>query len=377
VIPLPWLPFLWILGPLLVAGVALSLLGRRRLSQVGGLLLFLLLPLSASVSARSAALFWGPVPPASGRPVTVVIEPGTPLPSIAARLAERGIIARPGDLVAAARLSGRDRAVQAGRYRFPGGEGVVKVLARLINGNTADELVTIPEGLRADRIAGLLARLAEVDSAAFMTLLGDSTLIADLLGRENGQPLPAGLDGYLLPDTYNIYYRMPAEEVVRLMVGAFTDLWRGRLMRPALELGLSRTEVVTLASIIEREAARDSDRPLVSAVFHNRLRRGMRLESCATVLFALGRWKRRLYEKDLAVDHPYNTYRIRGLPPGPIANPGRASLEAAVHPASTDVLYFVANGDGTHTFSRTYQEHLRAKQGAGEGVLVGTRPPGS
>ena len=166
---------------------------------------------------------------------------------------------------------------------------------------------------------------------------------------------------------------MPAIEVVKLMARHFTDLWESRLAVAAFERGWSRHQVVTLASIIEREAATDGERPLVSAVFHNRLRRGMRLESCATVLYALGRYKPRLFERDLQIEHPYNTYRIRGLPPGPIAHPGRFSLLAAVEPADSDYLYFVARGDGTHTFSRTYADHLRAARLGGEGVPVGGR----
>ena len=373
-IPLSLTPFLWTLGPLLAAAVVLALLGRRRISQAGGLALFAALLAATIVSARSATLFWGPAPAHFASPVTLVIPPGSSLADIARTLEERGVVAEADGLVLAARLTLSDRAVQAGRYRFPGGEGVVRVLERLTDGATSEELVTIPEGLRADRVAGILARQAEVDSTEFMRLTRDPAFIAGLLG-DTGAP-PTDLDGYLLPETYNIWYRMPADDVLRLMVGAFGDLWTNELASPAAELGMDRDQVVTMASIIEREAARDSDRPLVSAVFHNRLARGMRLESCATVLYALGRWKRRLYERDLQIDHPYNTYRNRGLPPGPIANPGAASLRAAVHPAEAAYLYFVANGNGSHTFSRTYQEHLRAKQGSGSGVLVGGRPPG-
>lgn len=373
-IPLSLIPFLWTLGPLLAAAVGLALVGRRRISQAGGLALFAALLAATVVSARSAALFWGPAPAPFTSPVTLVIAPGSTMAEIARRLEERGVVAEAADLVLAARLTLSDRAVQAGRYRFPGGEGVVRVLDRLTDGATSEELVTIPEGLRNERVAGILARQAEVDSAAFMRLSRDAAFIAGLFPDETAPP--TDLEGYLLPETYNIYYRMPAEDVLRLLVGSFNDLWTNRLARPAAQLGMDRRQVVTLASIIEREAARDADRPLVSAVFHNRLTRGMRLESCATVLYALGRWKRRLYERDLQIEHPYNTYRNRGLPPGPIANPGAASLLAAVHPAEAAYLYFVANGDGTHTFSRTYQEHLRAKQGAGAGVLVGGRPPG-
>ncbi|MFC1545772.1 endolytic transglycosylase MltG, partial [Gemmatimonadota bacterium] len=235
------------------------------------------------------------------------------------------------------------------------------------------EFVTIPEGLRAHEVAGIISREAEVDSAAFMALVSDSTFIAQVLPRDADGYLPGTLAGYLLPETYNIYYQMPAEMAATLMVEHFLALWDIELAAAAAVKGLTRHEVITFASIIEREAASADERPLISAVFHNRLDSGMRLESCATVLYALGRFKRRLYERDLAVDSPYNTYLNRGLPPGPIANPGAASLRAVVDPADSDFLYFVARGDGTHTFSRTYAEHLRAKRGQGDGVLVGGR----
>lgn len=329
--------------------------------------------IAAAVSIYAADLFWGCPSALPESPVILVIEPGmTPL-LIAEKLQEEGVVQSAGALVLASRLMFVDREFQAGRYHFQGGKNNLAVLARLRQGGTAQELVTIPEGLRAHQIASIVRREANVDSAGFMTLISDSSFIAGVLPREEGETFPVHLDGYLLPDTYNIYYQMPAEDVLRLMVGQFVDLWKRELGGAAARFRLSRHEVVTLASIVEREAATSGERPLISAVFHNRLRRGMRLESCATVLYALGRYKRRLYEKDLEIDSPYNTYKIRGLPPGPIANAGAASLRAVVSPAETDYLYFVARGDGTHAFSRTYTEHLRAKQAEGSGVLVGGR----
>ncbi len=364
---------LWVLGPLLLAALLAGWLARRPTGRTVRVLLLTLSVVVALGCLVLADLFWSRPGEVLTEPVTVVIEPGTVVSVTARRLQAEGVIDNARALVVAARLTGSQRAIQAGRFRFPGSENVLAVLHRLTNGDTVHELVTIPEGLRAHEIAGIVAREAEVDSATFMTLVSDSTFIAGLLPPGEGGFLPATLAGYLLPETYNIFYRMPAADVIRLMVGQFLDLWEGALSGPAREHDLSRHEVVTLASIIEREAASAGERPIISAVFHNRLRRGMRLESCATVLYALGRYKRRLWERDLEIDHPYNTYLIRGLPPGPIANAGEASLRAAVQPAETDYLYFVARGDGTHIFSRTYAEHLRARRGQGAGVLVGGR----
>jgi UPF0755 protein len=303
----------------------------------------------------------------------VVIEPGSTPAAVSTLLEEKGVIRRASSLVRAARMAFVDRSFQAGRYHFAGGENIIDVLVHLTHGGTFDELVTIPEGLRASRIASIVSSQAEVDSSCFMALIADSAFIAEVLSPEEGQSLPESLEGYLLPETYNIYYKMPAGDVLRLMVGHFSNLWENVLGEGASRLDMTRHQVVTLASIIEREAATGEEREIISAVFHNRLARRMRLESCATVLFALGRFKPRLYERDLQVESPYNTYRVGGLPPGPIANPGEASLMAAVFPADTDFLYFVARGDGTHIFSRTFAEHVAAKRTQGNGVLVGGR----
>ena len=370
---LEYMPVVWVAGPLLLAGILLIALSRRAFRPAVQVPLFAGFGLAAALSVYSADLFWGSDTSALVDPVVVVIEPGSTPSAVASLLEEKGVVESSGDLVMAARLAFTDRSFQAGRYHFAGGERNVEVLTHLIRGGTTDELVTIPEGLQAPQIASIVYREALVDSAGFMALVTDSLFIAEVLGPEGGQPLPGNLEGYLLPETYNIYYRMPAEDVLRMMVGQFTDLWDGGIGTTAAGLGMTRHEVATLASIIEREAATGEERGTISAVFHNRLDRRMRLESCATVLFALGRFKQRLYERDLQVDSPYNTYRVGGLPPGPIANAGEASLLAAVNPEETDYLYFVARGDGTHIFSRTFAEHVAAKNAQGNGVLVGGR----
>ncbi len=370
---LEYLPVLWVAGPCILIGVLMLALGRRARSVQLQIPLLTGVLLAALLCIYSARLFWRPGPVPGNNPIVVVIEPGSTPSAVAELLQANNVINNTGDLVMAARLTLADRSFQAGRYHFTGGENILEVLEHLTRGGTTDELVTIPEGLRPLQIASIISREAQVDSAAFMALAADSAFIASVISVEDGQSLPAHLEGYILPETFNIYYRMPADEVLRMMVSHFTDLWESRLAEAAADLGLTRHEVATLASIIEREAATGGERVIISAVFHNRLQRRMRLESCATVLYALGRFKPRLYERDLEIDSPYNTFRVRGLPPGPIANAGAASLLAAVSPADVDYLYFVARGDGTHTFSRTYAEHLAAKRGQGTGVLVGGR----
>ncbi|MFC1595327.1 endolytic transglycosylase MltG [Gemmatimonadota bacterium] len=372
-----FLAILWVAGPfiLITAGGAVIwfIAMRVRRSRPFIILWSVTVVLSAISGILIKDVFWKAPSLTRPGPVEVIFEPGSTPHQMARKLEEERIIGSARSLVLAARLTFTDRAFQAGRFHFPGGQNNAEILLVLTNGGTTREFVTVPEGLRAHEIAGIVSREAEVDSAAFMALVSDSTFIARVLPPDENGSLPVNLAGYLLPETYNIYYRMPAEAVVRLMVDQFLALWDEDLAGPALETGLTRHEIITLASIIEREAASADERPLISAVFHNRLDRGMRLESCATVLYALGRYKPRLYERDLAVDSPYNTYLIRGLPPGPIANAGAASLRASVNPAESGFLYFVARGNGTHTFSRTYAEHLRAIRGQGSSVLVGGR----
>ncbi|MFC1529528.1 endolytic transglycosylase MltG [Gemmatimonadota bacterium] len=378
-----FLAFLWVAGPfllLLITGAAVWIIFRElRRNRAVIIVWSVMLSLTVISGLLMQGIFWKAPESRPSDPVVLVFEPGTILHEIAWELQEAEVIDSARALVVVARLTRTDRAFQAGRFHFPGGQDNLEVLRTLTNGTTASEFVTIPEGLRAHDVAGIIAREADVDSTRFMALITDSLFIAEVLSADGDGFRPSTLDGYLLPETYNIWYRMPAEEVASLMVGQFLELWTTDLSEPAAALGLTRHEVATFASIIEREAASAAERPLISAVFHNRLERGMRLESCATVLYALGRYKRRLYQRDLEVDSPYNTYRNRGLPPGPIANAGAASLRAVVSPAETNYLYFVARGDGTHTFSRTYADHLRAARSQGDGILVGGRapPPGA
>jgi UPF0755 protein len=175
-----------------------------------------------------------------------------------------------------------------------------------------------------------------------------------------GLPKGRSLEGYLFPDTYQVPLGADERALIRLQWERFGQIWSP--LAKQYQTKLSRHEVVTLASLIEREAKVDADRRPISGVLRNRLERGLRLEVDATILYALGQHKSRLLYRDLEVDSPYNTYRHAGLPPGPIANPGRASLEAALNPAQTDCLYYVARSDGTHIFSRTLAEHNRAKR---------------
>jgi UPF0755 protein len=277
--------------------------------------------------------------------------------AVVGRLREEGLVRSAGPLRLACRLFYPDRRFKAGEYLFQAPLTVKAALFTVFDGRIHLEPVTVPEGLTEREIVALLKPGDAAGAAAFEQAFRTTALIADL------DPQARNLEGYLFPDTYDLPRRAPAADVVGAMVAGFRRVFDEDRRRRAAELGMSVREVVTLASLIEEETARPEERPLVSAVFHNRLRIGMKLDCDPTVAYALkqeGRYTGRLLLRDLKLDSPYNTYLHAGLPPGPISNPGASSLEAALHPAPVDYLYFVASGDGAHRFSRTLGEHLAA-----------------
>jgi len=231
------------------------------------------------------------------------------------------------------------------------------VLIQIFGGRIHLVPVTVPEGLTGDEMAGLLRPGDAAGADAFRRAFLDVSLIADL------DPRARDLEGYLFPNTYSLPRTAPEADLVAAMVAEFRQVFGESLRRRAAGLGMSVRDVVTLASLIEEETALPDERPLVSAVFHNLLRIGMKLDCDPTIAYALkreGRYTGRLLTRDLKLPSSYNTYLHAGLPPGPISNPGRTSLEAALHPSPDSYLYFVARGDGGHRFSRTLGEHLDA-----------------
>lgn len=287
---------------------------------------------------------------------TVTILKGMTVRSIGRTLKEKGIISGVPQFVLAAKLWGKEGSLQAGRYSFPAQNSLFSVLKRLTRGEIQYEQVTIPEGLTVHGVAHRLQTEAAVDSQKFIHLVNDTPFISSL-GIE-----AESLEGYLFPSTYTVHWEMDAAELIRQMVGTFKRVYDKSCEMRAQELGFSLQEILTLASIIEKEVKVAEERPAISAVFHNRLKLGRALESCATVEYALGVHKPRLSEEDLQVQSPYNTYLHTGLPPAPICSPGKASIEAALYPADVDYLYFVSAGNGHHIFSRTLEEHARAKR---------------
>ena len=287
-------------------------------------------------------------------PVTFQVERGEPLGRVLRRLSDRGLVVHRRPVAIYAWARGFDKRIHAGTYRFTPGERAGEILDKLVRGDVYKVAVTIPEGYMQREIAGVLAAQVGIDSIAFagqtaMSLPADAGIEGTVL------------EGYLFPDTYLIPWGLGPTDIAAVMVGRLTDVFDDASASRVDETGLTRHEVLTLASIIEAEARLTEEMPTISAVYHNRLAIGMRLEADPTVAYAMGGYRGRLFYKHLEIDSPYNTYKNAGLPPGPICSPGAAAIHAALYPDATcQAMYFVARGDGGHIFSTTLQDHLAA-----------------
>lgn len=283
------------------------------------------------------------------------IKRGTSFGGVVDSLVQAGIIDSEFKVRFTAQLLGWENKIKAGKYEISGKTSSYALLHKLVDGDVAAEWITIPEGWTTKQIASLLQKRLEVDTSAFMNATRDADLIEGLgIKAQN-------LEGFLFPDTYRFHWGQKAEEIVDKMGLQFNKNFTLTMTKRAAEIGWTTLEVVTLASIIEGEAVVAGERPLISAVYHNRLQKGMLLQADPTIQYVIDDGPRRLLNRDLEIDSAYNTYKYPGLPPGPINNPGMASLKAALYPANVDYLYFVAKGDGSHIFSSSYREHVRAK----------------
>ncbi|MGC8486260.1 MAG: endolytic transglycosylase MltG [Candidatus Baltobacteraceae bacterium] len=283
------------------------------------------------------------------RDTTVLVAPGSNFDSIVATLVRVNVTRHPWLLRALARVRGASAEIRAGRYRFQAHTDTVALLDRLLAGGRNSIRVTIPEGFTDRQIARRLARSGVGDEATLEHAFRDDSAVID------GVHI-TGLEGFLFPDTYLIPIGAKPREIESQMLARFRQELPGDAMERAKQLHVSLVGAITIASMIEREAKIDRDRPLIASVIYNRLRLRMPLQIDATVEYALPHHRSVLSYADLRVRSPYNTYLHAGLPPGPIANPGRASIEAAFHPAKTDFLYYVAKGDGSHVFAATLAE---------------------
>jgi UPF0755 protein len=314
--------------------------------------LFVMLGMLAS--GVHVAAFLGAAPADDGATTPFEVVQDESLTRVASRLAADGLIRNQTYFVMFGRLTGSERQLKPGEYALSPSMRPLEILDRLRRGLVVLHQVTIPEGYSIRQIAEVF-RAAGIGEPERLIALTESPAFIQELGLD----VPT-LEGYLFPDTYAFPRNIDTTDIVRQMVVRFRDTFQPVWMARADELNLTQHQVVTLASIIEKETGAGIERPIISGVFHNRLRMRMPLQSDPTVIYPIKNFDGNLRKVDLIRDNPYNTYRRRGLPPGPIANPGRAALEAALYPSPVDYLFFVARNDGTHHFSRTLREHNKA-----------------
>jgi len=284
----------------------------------------------------------------------ITVLPGQHFKMIASHLEEAGIIRESLRFKLFARFKGYDKRIKAGEYKLSGALSPRQVLEIMVSGKVALYRITIPEGYNLVQIAGIISKMGLAEAPVFIRSATDPAMV-NALGVEAGS-----LEGYLFPDTYHFPKGLPLNEIMGTMVNRFREIFSTEWQERARQMDMSVHQVVTLASIIEKETGAAFERPLIASVFHNRLAKGMRLSSDPTVIYGIKNFDGNLTRKHLTTATPYNTYLNKGLPPGPIANPGLASLEAALYPAETDYLFFVSKKDSTHQFSTTFKEHSRA-----------------
>jgi UPF0755 protein len=318
-------------------------------------LLTLGLPLLLFIFALYWLLF---VPPSKTASTKVIfIKKGTHLQRVSELLEQEGIIKNRQFFVFLTTVLGKKTKVKAGEYEFHADMLPLEVLDALVKGQVKDHLVTIPEGYTLSQIAQLLEDLNLVEKKGFLQKASSPAFINALGLSQLAGP---NLEGYLFPDTYHLFREMAPEEVIQMMVHQFKKVFGPDLANRASELGISEREAVILASIIEKETPLSEEKRLISAVFHNRLRMKIPLQSDPTVIYGIKNFNGNLTKEDLMRLTPYNTYLIAGLPPTPICNPGKDSILAALHPAPVPYLYFVSKNDGSHFFSSDIQDHNRA-----------------
>lgn len=290
----------------------------------------------------------------SGKQQIIIIKPGKSLKGISRLLAHKKIITQ--DILFRLLVRHRKMAtkIQAGEYGLSASMTPEQILTILVKGQVMLHHITIPEGLNLEETAKLVERAGFGTRKDFLDLARDPGFAEQLKVRA------ATLEGYLFPETYFFRKDTPQKKIIQQMVQRFNVVYTPQWKQRTLDLGFSVHEIVTLASIIEKETGNSSERPIIASVFHNRLKRGMRLDSDPTVIYGIPDFNGNITRKDLQTITPYNTYKIKGLPAGPIANPGKFSLGAALFPAKTDFLYFVSKKDTTHKFSKTIQEHNKA-----------------
>jgi peptidoglycan lytic transglycosylase G len=299
-------------------------------------------------------VFYGPNDFEGAAEKTFYVSRGEPFSAIVDSLSSKGIIRDKALFVFVAKIRGGISRLQVGKYIFRSGVSNSEIFLTMRSGRGGVPVtITIPEGLTARAQAKLLNRVLGLDSAKYMRLVTDESFAEELGVQANT------LEGYLFPESYVFTWQQDEHEVIRKLVDEFKHFYTDSLRERERELGWTTEEVLTMASIVEGESRLKDERPVIAGVYRNRLRKGMLLEADPTIQYALEGGPRRLLYSDLKMDSPYNTYTHKGLPPGPVNNPGRASILAALYPAEHNYYFFVANGTGGHWFSTTFNEHKR------------------
>lgn len=309
---------------------------------------YMTLPLTSAADAHAAI---------------VSVRQGMTTTDIALLLEEEGLIRDARHFRALSRLHGFESKLQAGEYLLSSDMNLATVMHTLRYGRVHTERVTIHEGLHLRQIADVLASKGLVDRERFLTLASDESLVyGDQPPIEKPHP---SLEGYLFPDTYLFSPSMTEEQIIRTMVNRFIEVVMPVVEGRQAPLGMNLHEVITLASIVEKEALLKREQPIIASVFVNRLSVDMPLQADPTIAYLFDEHRPRILYADLEIPSPYNTYRNRGLPPTPIASPGVSAIEAVLEPDETDLFFFVARGDGSHIFTRTFNEHVRVRQQLG------------
>ncbi len=338
-------------------------MGRKRSSKKNPLLIIALaVVLVIGIAVIGGNVYIGSIDKAfdadSDEWINITIPMGESTAGIGILLEEKGIIADAGKLRLYSKIKGYDGKLKAGEYSLSPAMTMTEILTMLQSGNANTLRFTVPEGLTIVQVADLLADSGLINREKFMSLIADGNFDYPFMSE-----LPYGenrLEGFLFPETYEVFTTAKEEDILNKMLGQFDFIFSDEYYKRAEELGYSVYEIVTIASLIEREARVDEERPLVASVIYNRLAAGQPLQIDATVQYALGKQKEALTYADLEIDSPYNTYKVPALPAGPICSPGQASIESALYPAESNYYYYVlkSKNEITHNFAETYDEFL-------------------
>lgn len=311
----------------------------------------ILVALAVAIPCLRWAVFLA-VPPGSGKHAWIYeFKEGYTLKRIAGQLEQTGVVSSEALFILYARFKGAEGRIKAGAYLFNDGMTPAGILHKLLTGDVYVRRFAVPEGYSMYQVAELLGRRGIFDRDVFLEQCVNPTLLEELGIRASS------VEGYLYPSTYDITPHMTAEGLVREMVLQFRKHLAGELEKSANAARMSTSEILTLASMVEKEAVAPGDKPLIASVFYNRLKKKMPLQSDPTAVYKIRAFAGKVSKRDIMSDSSYNTYKIIGLPPGPIGNPGRDAIEAVLNPARTNYLYFVSKMDGTHYFSTTLEEH--------------------